>query len=825
MSFYVNAITRGNNILLREINDDGEEFRDKIPFEPELYISAGEADTPWRSIHGDKLKPKFFDSIYDAKDFIKRYKDTEFQMYGMDRWNHQFLVDKYHDIKYDASKIKVRFIDIEVLSKDVFPEPQKAEWPINAISYYDTDTKRFITLGLTNPDGQRWLDEDSDYETEYHQFSTERELLMFFLDHWETAYPHIVSGWNSAGFDIPYIVNRINNLLGDRHTKRLSPWGIINESQGKDNYYNDIIRYDILGVSHVDYLDAYKKFTFENQEFYKLDHIGWVELGIRKIDYSEYGSLYNLYNMNYQKFIDYNILDVDIMRQLDKKLNLMSIIIDIAFKAKINFEETFSPVKTWDNIIYEHLFKNKNQIIPIKKGGSKAGGFAGGYVKDPIRGVYDWVVSFDLASLYPSIIRQWNIGPDTLHNYDNYDPTGAYIRPVLESEHEVKTNKTVAVNGVEFDNDQQSFLSELMENLYNERKQAKGLMQESISEGDMAGKALWKTRQMVLKVLLNSLYGALGNQYFRFFDIKLATAVTISGQLVIQWAGKYVNKYLNDLLKTDNEEYVIYTDTDSIYVNMGPFVDKLYKDKSDTKGIVNFLDKSCEAIKKMCIDPSYEKLQEYLNCREQTMIMDREVIGSGIFVQKKRYAIAMHDNEGERFENQKLKVMGLETAKKDTPEICRNALSDCLKSLLVERNNDLLLDYIDKFWIEYMAAPVMDIAQVKGVSFVDKYTDPSGWYIKGTPANSKAAINYNRFIQGKSNDIIKNGDKIRMVQLIMPNPVKDSIIGFVDEIPPGIEEYVNRREMFHSHFLKPLSNIVHTIGWKTERQSSLDDFF
>lgn len=828
MSFYTSVVSYGNTLLVREINEEGVAHSFKTKFKPTLYIQSTDPSAKYAGIHGEKLEPKKFDTIREARDFTDTFKGVEgFNIYGMNKYDIQFLAEKYKNIKYDTTKIKNALLDIEVYSPDEFPKPEEAKHPVNAITWYDTSTGTYRTYGLNKLPTKLWHAKSSVIsfakEVKYQMFTTEEDLLIAFLTDWSSDCPHVVSGWNSEGFDIPYLINRITALLGEDWAKKLSPWKMLKTRDGKDRFGNPVTKHNIVGVAQLDYMELYQKHTFENQEFYTLDHIAYVELGEKKLDYSDVKGLHELWEKDYQKFIDYNIKDVELIVRLEEKLNLFGIVYDISYFSLINYEDTFSPVKTWDAIINTHLAKS-NIIIPYETHGNKAESFAGAYVKTPKPGLYNWIVSFDLASLYPSIIRQWNIGPETLVNTSNY---GDHVEKLLTESVKLDGKTSYAANGVEFTTETQSFMSELMEWLYNERKDAKDKSFKAGKADDKKNKDLFNTRQMVLKILLNSAYGALGNQYFRFFDIKLATAITLSGQLAIKWIAKDLNAYFNKILLTNGVEYVIYIDTDSVYLNMENFVGKIMGSENNPHKITEFLDKAMKQVEKTVITPSYQRLKDYLSCREQLMIMDREVIGStAIWTAKKRYAINMYDKEGERYQEPKLKIMGLETVKKDYPEICRKALKESIRIILQENDNDHLIKYVSEFSDTYHKTDYRDIAQTKSVNYVSKYYSAKNIYArdKTVPYNSKAALLFNHF---SDEEDIKNGAKIKIVFLIMPNTIAYPIMGFVHSMPEGYElqKYVDYDLMFEKHFLKPLKSLTSVIGWETEETSSLSDFF
>ena len=398
--------------------------------------------------------------------------------------------------------------------------------------------------------------------------------------------------------------------------RSLSPWNLINYREftihGRKN-----IAYDLGGVSCLDYLDLYKKFTYSNQESYRLDHIAFVELGQKKLDHSEYENFKQFYTQDWQKFIDYNILDVELVDRLEDKMRLIELCLTMAYDAKQNYEDVYSQVKTWDNIIFNYL-KKDHIVVPPKISHKKDTAYAGAYVKEPKTGRYDRVVNFDLNSLYPHLIMQYNISPETLRQTRH---PSASVEGILNESIKVDTPYAVCANGAQYSKDFQGFLPKLMEKMYNDRVIFKKKMIEAKKQYEKTPSlALTKeisrcnNIQMAKKISLNSAYGAIGNQYFRYYKLANAEAITLSGQVSIRWIENKMNAYLNKILKTEDVDYVIASDTDSIYLNLGPLVEVIYKDREkDGASICSFLNKVCEMELEKYIDNSYEALAKYLS--------------------------------------------------------------------------------------------------------------------------------------------------------------------------------------------------------------------
>jgi len=637
-------------------------------------------------------------------------------------------------------------------------------------------------------------------------------------------------------YDIPYIAGRIDRILGEKEARRLSPWGNIRRKElvikGREQ-----ISYEVAGVSIIDYLDLYKKFTYKAQESYRLDHIANVELGQKKLDHSEFETFKDFYTKDWQKFIDYNIRDVELVDQLEDKMKLIELCFTMAYDAKINFNDVFFQVRTWDAIIYNYL-KKRNIVIPPKDRSEKSDKFAGAYVKEPKPGKYDYVVSFDLNSLYPHLIMQYNISPETL--IDTRHPS-ATVDKILNKELDLSDYKDYAVcpNGAMYRKDVRGFLPELMEKMYNDRVIFKKKMLEAKQQYEKT-----KTKelereisrcnniQMAKKISLNSAYGAIGNQYFRYYKLANAEAITMSGQVSIRWIECKMNSYLNKILKTNDVDYVIASDTDSIYLNMGPFVETVYKGREKTtEEIVGFLDKVCEVEFEKYIESSYQELADYVNAYDQKMQMKRENIADrGIWTAKKRYILNVWDSEGVRYDEPKLKIMGLEAVKSSTPAPCRQKIKDALK-IVMTKTEDEMISFIDNFRKTFNELPPEEISFPRSINDVDKHKSSSTLYCKGTPIHARGAILYNHLIKEKKLDKkyakIQNGEKIKFCYLKLPNPIRENVISYIQEFPKefGLDKYIDYDLQFSKAFLEPMKVILDAINWRVEKTVNLESFF
>lgn len=846
-SFYTNVQVYGSRILYRGV-ENGRKVRRKIDYFPTFFVPAKEP-TEWKTIHGNyvaELKPG---NIRDARDFIKAHEDVEgFVIYGNNKYEYAFIAEAFpDDIEWDLSQINITNIDIEVGSENGFPEPMSASEPITAITFKNKD--KFIVIGcgkFNNTRDDVW----------YIQCRDEVELLKTFLNEWTEDYPDIITGWNVKFFDIPYLVNRITKILGESEAKRLSPWLNL-DARTITMMGRDQTSYTPSGISTLDYIELYKKFApgGQSQESYKLDAICNVELGERKLSYEEYGSLHTLYKDNYQLFIEYNIRDVELVGKLEDKLRLIELALTLAYDSKSNYDDVFTQVRMWDAIIYNYLLKKK-VVVPPKTKNKKDEAYVGAFVKDPLLGEHKWVASFDLNSLYPHLIMQYNISPDTLIEPENYTDDQRFILrnrvdvdSLLSCNVELgslaASNSTITPNGQFFTKERHGFLPEIMETMYNDRsaykKKAIAAKKELELEKDPAKRfeiekriARFNNLQLAKKVSLNSAYGALGNEFFRFFDVRQASAITTAGQLSIRWIEKKLNEYMNKILKTENNDYVIASDTDSIYLSLDELVNKTIitqKPTANTREIIAFMDKACENKIQPFIDKAYAELAGYVNAYEQKMQMKREALADkGIWTAKKRYIMNVYNNEGVEYAKPKVKVMGLEMIKSSTPAFCRKIMWDAIDTVL-NGTQDKLIEQIDVWKAEFKKQAIADIAFPRGVNGLEKFSDAKTVFGKGCPIHVRGSLLYNNLVKkmklDKTYPMIQEGEKIKFIFLKEPNIIQSDVIAFPTLLPKelNIEQYIDYDTQFEKSFVEPLKIILDSIGWKTEHVSSLEDFF
>jgi len=825
-SFYTNIQLAGDTILYRGY-ENGKSVQYRASFSPTLYVLSNKKEK-FKTLDGRSVTPVKFGAAREARDFIKQYDEVQnFEVHGYERFVYQYIREEFpNEVDYNINQMKIYALDIEVQCENGFPNVEEAAEEMLSITIKDMVTKKYYswtTREFDAPDG-----------LELNVSWTEQEMLTNFLKWWAENTPDILTGWNVNLYDMPYIARRINRVLGEKWMKSLSPWNRANERevyvQGRKNY-----AYDISGINILDYLDLYRKFTYSNQESYRLDHIAFVELGQRKVDHSEYENFRDFYTSDWQKFMEYNIQDVELIDRLEDKMKLLELAITMSYDAKVNFEDVYSQVRMWDTMIYNYL-TDRNIVVPPRKGAKKDEKYAGAYVKEPKPGCYDWVVSFDLNSLYPHLIMQYNISPETL--WETRHPS-ASVERILDQEIDFSGEFAVCANGAQYRKDIHGFLPEMMQKIYDERTIYKKKMLIAKQEDEKKPTAKLKRDiskfnniQMARKIQLNSAYGAIGNQYFRYYNLANAEAITLSGQVSIRWIEQRMNEYLNKLLKTEEEDYVIASDTDSIYLNLGPLVHSVYKGREKTaESIVTFLDKVCKLELEKYIESSYEALAKYVGAYEQKMVMKRENIANkGIWTAKKRYILNVWDSEGVRYEKPKLKIMGIEAVKSSTPAACRNSIRDCL-TVIMNEDEAAAQKFVSDFRSHFDQLPIEDISFPRGCNNLNKWANPSGIYTKGTPIHVRGALLYNHY--NKKNKLthkyplIQDGEKIKFVYLKTPNKIAENVISYLNTFPKelGLDKHVDYELQFNKSFLEPIKVIMDVIGWQPEKVASLEFLF
>jgi len=828
MRFYTNVVQYGNKILVRGINNS-KHVQDRVDFSPCLFVRSPKP-SKYKSLFGQNLEQIDFESINEAKDFVKKYKEVQdFPIFGNTNFAYQYITRSFpNDIDFDISQIKIWTIDIETSAELGFPDVNDPLEEVLLITIQDYNTKDIISWGSKHCEAIK-------ENHKYIRCKDEYDLLKKFIEYTALDHPHIITGWNIEFFDIPYLCNRIRKILGEDSMKQLSPWNVVNQRE-ISRFKNLETVFDIMGVSVLDYLDLYKKFTYTAQESYKLDHIAKVELGKEKLSYAEYESFRMFYKNNWQKFVEYNVVDVELVDQLEDKMKLIELILTMAYDAKCNYVDVFSAVRTWDCILWNHLWK-KDIVVHQRDESRRGRQIEGAFVQEPVPGKYDWVVSFDATSLYPSIIMQYNLSPETMLP-GGMDVT---VDSLIKKEHSLDTLKEdklcMTANGYTFKTDKQGIFPEIVQKLFDDRQKYKKLMIAAQKKYEETKDKLYQKEiakfnnfQMARKIQLNSLFGAWSNEFFRFADPRIAEGITITGQYIIRTVGKALNEYLNKICGSNDYIYSFYSDTDACYITLDPLVQKFYKDMPREK-IVEILDKICDERIEKAINKACDDLMSYTNAFERKVYFKREVIADrGIWVAKKRYALNVYNNEGVQYKEPKLKVMGLEIVRSSTPEPIRDALREAVK-LALTKTEAHIQKYIREFEEEYKTLRAEDIAFPRGVNGLEKYSDRASIYRQATPMHVRGALLYNFYLKDKKlekkYELIQEGDKIKFLYLKEPNTIGENCIAFVSSIPEEFQltKYVDYNIMFEKSFLEPLTTILNGIGWSAKPKATLEGLF
>jgi len=849
MDYYTNVLKWGNSILYRGIHNN-KRIQRKIDYKPSLYVPSNKK-TQFTNIYDEYLKKINFLSIKEARDFIDNYKEIDnFKIYGNENFEYCFIGENFeNEIEWNINDLRIGLIDIEVNSDPNtggFAKPENPFQPITAITFKILNEKNIYVFGIG--------EFKSPENVIYHSCEDEYDLCKQFLRKWTENYVDCISSWNGTRFDIPYIVNRFKKILGEEETKKLSPWNIIREKKIKSinkNYSSEEIIYNLYGICDLDYLEIYKKYHPEgkSQESYKLDDIAWNELEERKLEY-EYNTLHQLYTNDYQKYIEYNIKDVLLIEQLEQKCKLIELVITISYLTKVNFDDVFHQTRVGDSLIYNHLRK-KNIQVPVKIIGEK-GDYQGAYIKETLKGLYRWLASLDATSLYPSNIVTQNISPETLLDSSEYTAKlreilnqNVTLEKLLNQEIDLsylkENNLTITPNLQFFRTDKKGLFPEIVGGFFDLRKNFKNKKKEYEQLYEYEKDEIEKKRisyliskfdnlQNAVKLVLNSFYGCCGNSYFRFYDTRIAEAITSTGKLFIKQAEKSANELLNKVCYNNNTDYVVYIHTDSCILNLGDFVNKYYSQLSQEQ-VYDKINIAVETKIQPYVNNKCKELTKYINSFDNRIDFKIEKIClSGVFVTKGRYALNVISNEGVVYAEPKVKYTGLEVVRSSTPIFVRDKLKQCLK-IILSGTEEELQSFVKEVKQNFKKCSVEEIAFPRGVNGLLQYQSNETIYKKGTPIHVRGSLLYNKVLKDKKLDKIyekiNEGEKIKFCYLTIPNPIRENIIAFSSKLPKELEldRYVDYNTQFKKVFEDPLNNILECIGWSMEKRNSLEDLF
>jgi len=795
----------------------------EIPFRKYAYIKHPSGQHV--SLYGDRLKKV---TQFDKDDPTLHESDVP----PMTR----FLVDQYGDSDEASTGHRIMFFDIEVEVTEGFPDVQKAQNPITSIALYDSVSEKYYTYVFDPKNRLKSYTKDDQvveiYETEY-------EMLNQFFQKYLEIRPTIVSGWNSEFFDIPYLYNRAVRVLGPEVANLLSPISQVIYSEYKK-------KHTIAGVSSLDYLQLYRQFTFTQQSSYRLDYIGEVEVGMKKVDYT--GTLNDLYDNDLQTFIDYNIRDVKILVELDKKLDFIEIARGIAHLGHVPYEDINMSSRWLEGAILVYL-KKLGVVAPNKPPRPKKFDnekFTGAYVQEPQSGKHKWVYDLDITSMYPSVIRSLNISPETKigkvtgwneEEFINKNTQKTYTMLNKQGKEMGKMTKpelqqyldeaevSISSNGILYQTEKQGLIPALLEKWFNERVEMRKLVKKFHEEGDKVKEQYFDRRQHIQKIVLNSLYGVLGLPVFRFYDLDNAEATTTTGQSLIKFSKKITNHFYNKELGTA-DDYVIYIDTDSIFASAVPLVEKRFPNQELTETMMT------QRIMEICaevqdfLNKSYDYFgKKFCNVDKHVFDIKQEVIAkSGLFITKKRYGLRIINDAGRKVN--KTHVKGLDTIRSNFAVAMKDLLQNVLDDILADVPKEKIDERISVFKRNMTSLHYDVMANPIGVKGIGKYQVKDiesvfSSYKKGTPVHVKSAINYNSLIdywyEGKRYEKIGNGNKIKWVYLKENEFGFDTIAYKGYEDPPQIldliKNYIDHNKMYEQAMSKKIGMFYKALNW------------
>jgi len=743
------------------------------------------------------------------------------------------LIHEYGDSDFPSTNHREVFFDIETEILQGFPDWRDPVNKVTAIAWYERSIDKYGVFVLDEKDRVKSVSRDN---CEVVICKTESELLYKFLEKYVELDPTILTGWNIEGFDVPYLYNRIKTVLGDDYANSLSPIGKVNYREHLDRYY-------IEGVSCLDYLPLYRKYTIGERSSYRLDAIGQTEVGLGKIEYD--GTLDDLFEKDIDKYIEYNLNDVEIVKRLDEKLKFIDLAKAICHKGHIPYQKIHITSAYLDGAILTHTHRLGIVTKNVTRGVTKDSKFTGAYVKVPNPGRYDWIYDLDLTSLYPSIIMSLNMSPETkmgkIIDFDVEDFKKRIDRSWtietdkeqlhLQTEDLIKyltdTKYSISSNGVLYKTDRAGLIPSILDRWFNERVEYKNLRKKFEKEGDDVKVAYFDQMQYTTKILLNSMYGVLGSPSFRFFDIDNAEGVTTTGQQLIKSTGDFGSKFYNDELGTKDKDYCIYTDTDSVFFSAKPIIEKRFPD----------IDMNDNTIMAKAILPVVDEVQTYINkmydlyakrihnLDSHRFDIKQELISrAGIWIAKKRYAQWVINQEG--YPVNKIDVKGIDVVRSNYPAAFRIFLGKVLRAILEGETRGQVDDKIIEFRDSIKDRPLIDIAKSTGVKNIEKYTKnftsdkPFISSKKGVPAHVKASVNYNDLIvyfKQQHKGKIRSGDKIKWVYL-KNNPYgieSCALKGYDDpkQIVDFVEQYVNYEKIFKSDLQNKLDAFYGAMKW------------
>ena len=817
---------------------DGKRIKVTTSYDPYLYVE-GKGD--YESIFGTKLVKKSFRTQYDRFKYIK---DTGIKrVFENQPAVQQYLIDTFWKVnettEFSKNPIKVMFLDIETYSPDEFPNPQDPTHTCNVITCFDSLNRQYHTFGLGEYDNK-------DDDVTYVNCSSERELFMKFVEYIETDYPDIMSGWNSEFFDLPYILNRCTRLLGEEWTNRISPSGKVYSRTIRGQFGQEQQRWYVEGISLIDYLDVYKRFSVGIKESYKLDAIGEAELGEKKVDFGNM-NLATLADTDWQTFVEYNIQDVRLLTNLEDKLKYTELIKMLAYVGLTTFEAAMGSLSVINGATAV-ISRKRGQCVPSFIRNADTGKNPGAYVGEPLAGFQENIISFDANSLYPNVMISLNMSPETkVGKIEDKNNDEIVIRhangQVFTLTHEKflkfckKEEIAISKANVMFTQKSKGVMPEILDYYYDKRVGVKtklGKLKREYSKSKVKNKDLkfeidqLDAKQLCIKVLINSIYGYFGNKHAPFGDDDIAASITLTGQAVIKQSNELLKRYIKEKANVEDEktlnDCIIYNDTDSSYISVKPLV-KAGLTFKDTDGkLTQAFHDEVQNIEDFLNHEIKIWGSKNLNSKDCRFIFKREVIAdTGIFLAKKRYVMHILDDEGIPMD--KYKYTGVEVVRSTMPDAIKPHVKDIIETMLSTQSLAETNAVLDKVYKIFIDLPVEDITFVSGLKGYEKFSGQcDGWKTaKGMPIHVKSAYYHNMLLKKfnieKEYETISSGDKVRYFYVQQPNPYNLQSLAYKYYYPDEFKKifHIDYEKMFEKNLYKIIERFYDNVRWSIQK--------
>jgi DNA polymerase elongation subunit (family B) len=826
-------------------DENGQRMCYDTIYKPYLYIETnGTGDAI--SIFNTKLRKKSFSTQFDRLKFLKESGET--RVFENLNIYQQFLIDSFYEEyeKTDFSKnpLKICYLDIEVYSPDnSFPHPDQANAPINVITIYDSLAGEFHTWGM-----KPYTPKDDNVR--YYHCSSEKQLLGKFLNYIEKDHPDVLSGWNSKFFDIPYLINRIKKVCSESRIKKLSPTKNVYDRKAFDKFGKEAIIWIIDGVSSIDYIDVYKKFSLSPRENYKLDTIAFVELGEQKVDYGS-GNLSDLADENWETFVDYNIQDVRLLVKLEESLKYLELLRSLSTTGLTTMESALGSIGVITGAAAIRA-RHRNQKIPtFIRDPKKVSKNEGAFVKEPESGIHKNLVSFDANSLYPNTMITLNISPETkLGNLIEEDEDGITLKDINDNIHKISreafsklvSKEKIAISkaNVLFTQKKKGLFPEIIDIYYKQRVEARKKLNKikrelvdtpegSNKESLKAQAKLLDIKQMTQKIFLNSIYGAFGNKYFSLGDDDLARSITLTGQAIINQGSDILTKYVESITgKKPTREVIRYIDTDSLFFSFDEILESKEMMFSEKGKISKEMYDLINEAEKHLNEEITKWGNEQLNSADCRLVFKREkACDVGMLLKKKHYILHILDDEGMKCN--KFKYTGVDVVKSTMPKKVKPFVKNIAETLLTTMNNQKTNEVVTKAYDEFLKLPLEEIATIVGIKNYEKYANSCHEFhtIKGMPNHVKSAYFYNILLEKlgieKKYEKIRSGDKIKVFYVKKPNKYNIDSIAFKYYYPEEFKVIfdMDYEKMFDKIIFAPVQKFFDAVDWVPQKPNEM----